>query len=393
MKSILFNPYVGIAFSFLLGGFFYQLRWSSAYVDLNSATIYVLFLVVVVMLALGILLRSAIKPNLSDFKTISKIWLCIYVLGITADFLYSGAIPMINMISGRGAYYKDIAHLPGGIYVLVKSLGAYLTIFYFCEAQNSGKKSAIVYFSLCFLLLVLGVNRGILVIIVFSCLLIYINKLNKFSSKKIFKMVCLVFFFLFLFGKVGEIRSNNYKNVNYISKYNLQLEEIILHKGQATAEFRDSNLPVSFFWVYAYAASPIGNLDSILESSKTNPRLDDYFMNSFAPDFIQSLSGYDVEKDKSSFNLDVFNAYTIFGTPAQQFGVKGILVCFLIMVVIIFLLLSIIQRTPNRIIPYAILVSASYLSVFANMFQSDIVFFSIMFSFLLKFKITRNYDR
>jgi hypothetical protein len=390
MRNYLFNPFYALSISFIFGIMAFALKWSEAYQEISYVTLSIIFSIIIMFFIFGIAIQKSIVVDIKSLSNISEVWFYLFIGGMVLDIIYSGTIPLYNMVSGNGLFYKDISHIPYGLYVLIRALGSYLSIFYFSKYLQENNRRYLILCFICFVFICLGVNRSILVIVFLSCVLIFLSQVKGINTKKVFKILLILVISTSLFAKVGELRSNNYKNENYLSKHSLEYEDLILHKGQATIEFKNSYIPNSLFWLYAYLGSPIANLDSILEHPEKSPPLMEGLGRSILPDFIKSLLDLNEEKDKSSFKLDVFNAYSLWGLPAQLYGFKGIFLTFMCVVLGIVILFIFMQKTNNKIIPYSVISTASFLSVFANMYQSDIVFFSVLFSLLFNLRLNVN---
>jgi oligosaccharide repeat unit polymerase len=384
------NPFILNALSFLIALVSFELKWSESYQEIDNLLFVFLLFFIFVNVVLGVTFSklTLVKFIYVDTRLCFQL-LVVFVVALIADYLYSGHIAIVNLLSSDGVFYKEINHLPFGIYVAILGLGATLQIQYYAKYVIEKNRKYLLLSSVCLLLLTTTGTRSILVLCIVSCLLIQLSFIN---SKSITNILKLMFFFaisIFLFSEIGNIRSNNYKNETYMKINNIDVESILLSKGNATTDFKESKLPKSLFWIYTYTASPVANLNSILQHRKSHDSLDVFFMSNFLPDFVVKLTGYKKPKDKSSFVLDVFNAYTIFGLPAANWGYLGMFVTLCIITIFLTLMLLICTMIRNNIVILSIVACISSFSMFANMYQSDIFMFVIFFSLIISF-VSRN---
>ena len=123
------------------------------------------------------------------------------------------------------------------------------------------------------------------------------------------KIVLGMFVVLFLFGQLGNVR-------NELSADN---KEYILSLGGATDEFISGNVPFEYYWGYLYIASPLGNLDNLVNNY--NPKFDVHkvpnLMFEFTPDFIsnrlrQIFNDGEIEDISNYLVVESLNAPTVY---------------------------------------------------------------------------------
>jgi hypothetical protein len=132
---------------------------------------------------------------------------------------------------------------------------------------------------------------------------------------------------IYFFGKMGNIRAvSSMKDNAYILKL-----------GGANDKYYKSNVSNEYFLAYLYVASPIGNLQNIINHKKP-----DYSFRNFisllvegtSPDFIaKHLAVLLPEKKDNSKNYLVntsLNAPTVFFRPFELFGWFGMIYLFLL---------------------------------------------------------------
>ncbi|MGB0879641.1 MAG: O-antigen polymerase [Polaribacter sp.] len=314
-----------------------------------------------------------------SFKKLSLFVYSIFLL----DFLYIKEIPLINAILTKGSYYKDLEHIPM-IYPLVSSISVFLIVFYFYQYISFKNKR---YLSNVFILLVpiiLNVGRGIVVMALIPCLLIYLSELDfKKSYKKIAKLFLILFSLSYLFGLLGDVRiSEKLKNKD---KNN---NDIILQAGEATSEFRESIFPGEMFWVYLYITSPISNFDNAVTYNKKIglSSLNEFIVYNFLPQSLQKKFLGKFEKNTNYLVVDTFNVSTMYLLPYFQFGWLGVFFFLIIYFVIFFLCFHIVRRGNYKVVFLALFSNSFIIGWFSNALVLDVIFIPILICVILSFK-------
>lgn len=375
------NPFYMLAFSFLgvLATFF--LKWSEHYQTLGIETYCFIFINILLNLTIGFLLKNKLKFKNSFKKVLNyKNVLTIIFFGYFINFLYAQEIPLINVIFGVGTYYKEINMIPT-FYPLLVSLNVYFVLYYFYAYLITDNKT---YLKTALMLLIpflLNNGRGLLVMAITPCLLMYLSKNNiQLLNKKTYKVITLLLVFSFIFGFLGNIRSFN-------SKINLPTD-YILEIGQATDAFRSAPIPKEYFWGYLYIVSPISNLDSFINSdSILDSSFSEFMSYNFLPQSVRKMVMDESSIDKKRFLVvDEFNVSTAYGIPFYQLGWAGVFFYQIIHFLLFFFLLLIVQKSYYKTIFLSLYSMMSMYSLFSNIWVLDAVFIPIMITVILSLK-------
>lgn len=383
MGKYIFNPFIICATSFIISLISFKLEWSYSYQKLDIEFIAFICIFILINIIIGVLVSSSIITRYREpTKKSCDIIFVFFIIGMILDFIYSGNIGIYNLITGSGTYYKDIKHIPLGGYVIILSIGAYLQILLFSKYIFSNCKRSLYLSLICLLLLCTTGTRSILLLCAISSFIIYVKFKFQFNIRSTTKIIVFTTITILIFSFVGNVRSDNYKNQSYMKKNNVDVSNIVMHIGNATDEFKNSKIPKGMFWVYAYTASPLSNLNSVINYEKTYPMLDEFLLSNLAPNLVTKILGLDTERDKSSFILDVFNTYTILGTSAVQYGYLGICAFYLLLILSLLFLILLCSKLPYNITILSMLGTTSLFCMFANMYNHDILFFIILFTIL-----------
>lgn len=287
------NPFFMFILSFAGILILYSFGWSNIYPALSSD---VIFFFIVVFLMAAILGYFVWKSKVVSFQKVTGTkhiaGLVVFVLaGTLVEGIYNGGFPLQLMLMGRDSRYA-VFGIPS-IHVLLLTLTSFLATYLFhLVLSTSGHESHIyiILYLLSLLPLVLAVNRGMIVMVIINCVTIFLLRIwNKIRVIHIIGIGIFLVLSLFLFGIFGNMRVNSsYQNDKTASD-----SSTIMEIGGATAKFRNSHIPKSFFWTYVYASSPLANLQKNVTSSKDkeekDPNIEDanrLVFHELLPDFI-----------------------------------------------------------------------------------------------------------
>ena len=369
------NPLYNFARSLVFVLFFFSLKWSHYFSRLSTETYMFLFSLLFLALFFGRFLKkeTMFLPLTNRNIRFKKSYFVIIILFVI-DFVYLKEIPLINAIFNSGTYYKDLDHIPL-VYPLITSISVFLIVFYFYYYISFKEKIYLTYILILLIPLVLNIGRGLVVMALLPCLLIYLSQLDfRNSYKKIGRLLLISFVFIILFGQLGNVRSTE-----RIKNENNDLNSIIIVAGQATEEFKNSIVPSEFFWLYLYAASPIANFDNIL--AKRNfidySSLSEFIVYNFMPQSLQKRFLGEFKKNTKYLIIDTFNVSTMFALPYFQYGWWGVFF-FLFIYVLFFVIAYIIVRGSNYRVLFLAFFSTSFiLGWFSNALVLDVIFIPI----------------
>jgi hypothetical protein len=381
MLKILRNPFYIYPFSFGLVFLLYLLGWSSAFPKLSIGA-YVFFIsTFIVYLFFGLITE---KMSMIGYKrvivnkgfTIKKGLIVVFVV-LAIEILFEGNSPLFYLLfGGKEVYYKDFGIKV--IHVFFVSFSSFLIVYSFHTLiSNKGRKN-LIYFILTFLPGIIVLNRGMIMIGLFSCFFVFILSLNyRIKFKQILLLVIVFLGVLYFFGYLGNLRSAN-GDSNYIP----------LESG-ATESFMSSQIPKEFYWTYLYGASPIANFQNTIDKTETvDYNIISLIVQECLPDFISKriVSVFNMEEKEI---IQIRDWLTVGGVYSKSYAhAKWIGPIIIASYGLFFLLIMIIvvpKKSDYHVTQIAILLTMIFFNTFSNMFVfSGIVLqlvYPVVFSF------------
>lgn len=264
--------------------FFRSLRYKNNFININDAyqTLEIMlrkFSVILIMIFILEVIYS---------KGVPALWIFSNALKTHADF----GIPTIH-----GAFH--------GFLLFYTNISFYLYLSKINRKVNFSRVLMLfIYASLVF-------NRGIVIIVLIQFLFLYIlvRKENILSIKFLILTPVGSLLFLWIFGRLGNIRHGFNVFSNSISEGSLYLFEW---------------LPLEYLWSYSYITGGLNNLYYNIES--INPDfIPDHTLSKLVPTAVYKL--LDIEKNIDTFTLadPRITVSTAFQGPISDFGIIGIL--------------------------------------------------------------------
>ena len=370
------NPFYLYSVSIIIVLFFFSLRWSNYFQDLNTE--YYIFIIIsaIFNLIIGIILRKYLKFRPFSGKPIKvKIIFIIFSLGYLLDFIYSGYIPIISAISNSAVHYKDIKHLPA-IYPILIALNVFFAIYYMYIYISLKEKKYLYTILLLLSYFAVLMGRGILVMALVAIVFMYLSSLNKAVFKKsILKLIVIMGIFAVVFGLLGNVRPITVEKYKHFGAM-----ELLMYLGNATEEFKDSSIPKILFPLYLYIASPAANLSNTFEhANKNNNDITEFIVYNFFPQSIQKRVLPEYELYKSFLVIDTFNVSTAWALPFVQFNFIGIIFFEVTLLLIFIIMFVIIYKSNYKVIFLSLFTSFMVLSQFDNI----LIFDNIMIPMIL----------
>ncbi|WP_251551935.1 O-antigen polymerase [Neobacillus muris] len=394
------NPYFIYILSFLAVLVAYFLRWSTLFPNLELP---LLLFLVCSMVAAYFLGRVFTKEKIITFhKIYYKKHLELITYGILAgyvlEFLYHRNFPLLAMFTNTPLSYTEFG-IPT-FHVLLVTFNSFFSLYLFqiVLSDASQRKKSIIFYTLTLVPSILILNRGMLLIILMSCVFIYLIKYqSKITVKKIIGLSVLMIFGLYLFGVAGNMRVNN----SYQTNTSLFDNTLFLEIGGATEEFKESVVPKEFFWAYIYVASPIANLQKTINnfSFEKDVSVYDSFVFTITqtmPDFISKrvVSMYNIEIPAGFLITPELNVSTAFAQPYVILGWVGITFYVLFAFLFAFFYILLLKKLNSEylVIGVVIMNSIFVFTTFSNMFSftglSFQLVYPLLFSLFSEKKIT-----
>lgn len=387
MKKYIGNPFFLYSVSWVIVLFLYQFKWTSLYPDLDSSLIGFLIVSSLVSLLFAVIYSKKCQfvklknPNIFYYRIIKLVRIT-YLL-LFCDCLFSGTFPFIDYLRGADmGLYKEVG-IPF-LHVIVINMDAllfYLSAYCYFSIRTR-KNKFIIPMLLTLLCPLVYMNRGETMFLLFGFFMMYLMQ-SKQIAKKILTVIPVALFVVYLFGMLGNIRSNDATG------------NFILNLGGASDEFVNSGVPHEFFWGYLYTVTPLGNLQNAINNKKhfqskgSGP--DIVFVHEILPKFISKRLNVPVpnsENYRVVYSLNVgttyFDSYIIYGWLGMWMVYSAI------MAYCVFMLKTIPFNSIFRIPLLCLLSTITFFSLFSNMITFMAFFPQLVFIFLYRKKCLAN---
>ena len=381
------NPFCVSIIAYILVFGVFWLRWSALYqtLDIKLITFFLVNALFCIFMMItfknSMIFKSKKYKNKRNKSKKNNKRITVYLLiGYLINFLYSKEIPILNAVTGSGTYYKEIKMIPT-LYPLLTALNVFAIIYIFYEYISFKNKKDLVLSIILTIPMLVNMGRGILIMSIFPCVLMYLASVKKILNWKIILFgIVTIMAFLYSFGYFGNMRDQN----KLLSQD--ERSEIILNLGYATEDFRKSIIPNEYFWSYIYISSPIANLNNYMINKPVGATVKEYFVYNFLPQSIQKklINTEKLEIYRRMYLVDqTFNVSTTYSIPYLFFGWWGV-IFYQIIYWIVFLCGFFIVRKTNYESIYLSLNSVLVaLSLFDNMIQLDAIFIPILMCIIL----------
>jgi len=368
------NPFFMSVLCSIIILLFLSLGWTDLFFLPDSSVFIFLGLMafINIILSTGVYLTKSRKVDVAESKLkLGFILLLLYLI----NFLFSGEVALINVITNTGSYYKDIRNIPT-LFPLIVSLNVYLIIrtFYRYCVKSSGKELA--YFILLLIPLLLIMGRGILVIALLTCLILYLRIKDVFSNRKtVIYSVIFIITIGFGFSMLGQVRSASNEVLN---EGNAQLTRSFTELSKANESFFELGLPESLLWVYVYAVSPLSNFNNAVVTEYKNESCELITLSrSFLPESVQKNFMPAFESLRDGLVSPIFNVSTMFLLPYYYCGWYGVFCMLLVLYLMFFMGFFVVRNTPYCDTYMSLMSTVFILGFFSNVLILDVVFIPI----------------
>jgi oligosaccharide repeat unit polymerase len=386
----LINPYFIYVLSFLAVIIAYLFNWSKLFPELGLSLVVFLMSSIIVAFLMG---KSFSKRNIITFNKIkfsNKVEWVTYaiILGYFVEFLYHRNFPLLAIFTKVPLNYTEFGIPTFHVFLVTFNSFFSIYIFQMILSETKKKKELIVLYILNLIPSMLIMNRGMLVMILISCLFVYLIKNHRqITLRKITGLLVIMLFGLYLFGVAGNVRVNNTYKTNTSAFDN----NLFMQIGGATDEFKKSFIPKEYFWGYIYVASPLANLQQTIDKFEHKEDVD--FSDSFKfvitqlfPDFISKriVSLYQWNIPTGNQITPELNVSTAFSQPYVILGWVGIslFTLFIFMFAFFYILLLKWLNSEFFVIGVAIMNSIFLFNTFSNMFAFTGLSFQLVYPLL-----------
>ncbi len=374
MTKFLVNPFFVYTISFTIVLMVYSLGWSGLYPPLSLTLIFFLICTFVISSLVGIIVQLSKRIEYTSVPWSDKAKTILYLLciGYFFEFLYNGGIPLVMIL--RGETYNYVAFGIPTFHVLLVTLNSFASIYIFHQLISNFSKSRLFYFALSIAPSILIVNRAMLLMILASCLFIYILSLRKLRPKNITFLAVIILTVLYLFGIMGNLRQTGGRTTT---------SEYILDTSKASNALKKSVVPNEYIWAYLYISSPIANLqNAINKASDVKQSWGSFFNYVLLPDFISKRTGSILEIHDSDVPriVDWLTVSTFYAKSYFFLGWLGMILIFLFFVITSFLYVFLLNKKSKYYVTgLSILSTVALYNTFDNMHAFTGLIFQLVY--------------
>lgn len=337
--------------------------------------------------------RSLMKGNIITFHKVKykkyHNWVTYLIwVGYFVEFLYFGNLPLLAIFTKVPMDYTKFG-IPT-FHVFLVTFNSFYAVYLFQLLLSKVKewKKVLMFYILNLIPSMLIMNRGMLIMIIVSCLFVFLIKNQKKITLRIILGITVIMLIgMYLFGVAGNVRVNNM----YKTNTSLLDNNLFLQIGGATKEFRDSPIPKEFFWSYIYIASPLANLEKTIDDYKLKEDVSasdsfTFTVTQLLPDFIgkRIVALYDITVPQVVQITPELNVATAFALPYVLLGWVGISVFTLFIFGFAFLYIFLLKRMNSEffVVGVAILNTIFVFNTFSNMFSFTGLSFQLFYPLL-----------
>jgi oligosaccharide repeat unit polymerase len=349
-----------------------SLQYSTAY-GATAVGISAFFLVTIALsLVAGFYFSKFLKRINIQYRRPKHVWLFTVLIacGYSVDFLYAGHVPLVDELTGAQETYQDFTHCPI-IHVLTLTFALFYAVYMFYHFLNEKKvRLRLTYLAVLGLIALLFLclyNRGALMMIAFMCAVLFLSKQKKIRWWHITLIAALAILILYLFGVLGNLRSDSkWYDTSYIIEV-AQIDESLWPKF----------VPKPFIWAYVYLVTPLGNLSNYARhfSVMYNPI---GVLYCIIPDVLSNMFLYWLDK---SFPLviDSLTVSSAFASSYQFGGYIGMTILFICMILLVCVLMRLALIHDDGFMTVATLCSCV---VAFSFFDNYVTFTGVTFAFI-----------
>lgn len=376
--------------------FLYNLELTSNILGLNISTIFLVgssilsFFIAYFIRSFLIMSVNGFKINIKNnnfynfnslsklnfFKKIIKKLFVIWAIFTLIEIIIFKGVPLISVVV-LGQYDLDYAAfgLPT-LHGLMNSLYLSITCSVFILYQVTKNKKYFYIVLIFFSWPILVMSRALMIWTLIELFSIYFL-FNLINLKKIFGLISIIFFVIFLFGYIGDNRGTT--------------KEIGAERftdSFVKSEYRPitDKIPSGFIWVYLYVTTPLNNVVWNIENIKPEYNFK-YTFRALLPSVIRDDSN---KSGGSSYSLELveeaFNVSSYYANYLKDFGVLGAsIIIFFLQFFILFIYKSAKEFKIGGLIAYATIFNSIVMSIFFDYFFSLVTIFQVLLGLFINY--------
>lgn len=396
--GIKFNPFYLYCITVLIILILYSFNWSNIYPKLSIHTYIFLISTILISFFVGRIVDKKLDNKAlknTNIKFNLKVATLVVVVGFIIEFIYAGCIPLVEILILKSDFnYLTYTGIPT-VHVLLVTFNSFIAIYAFNRYLIDKEKQTLFLFLVNLLPSILIFNRGMLTMILLSCVSVYVlTVMNGFINRKNLLIISILgLVFLYCFGIFGNIRSNREYNVGS----DVTNSQYIMMVGDASSTFRESIVPKPFFWGYIYITSPLANLENTIQNNDGNlnisgDNVNNLLFNSLLPDFISN--DFNIEPKEPNLITHALTVCTMFVQPYLSLGWVGMIIMFLYWLFIMIVYRLIIPSNSNfYVVGLSILNTITMFNLFDNMLIFAGLSFQLVYPILFMFLLEKEYGK
>lgn len=370
------NPFYLYVITFTIVIVVYQLGWSTLYPNLSIALFLFFIITCIISLFLGAVVDKYSTIQYSKPKSnsgIKRTIFAIYLL-LILEFIYNKGIPLLLVFSNSAYEYTEFG-IPT-LHPILATFTSFYTVYVFHVLISYKKKRYLIYLFILLLFPILIYNRGMLLISLLSCLIVFLMSIKRIKLKAFAYIALLAVVLLYFFGVLG-----NYRLVKSSSN------DYFLKSAKATDKFVNSKIPKEYLWSYIYISSPLANLqNNINENSPEKIRVKDFMATELLPDFISKRIVKIIHAEQAEIVqiASFLTVGTVFARSYSLLGWPGIYLMYLLLAAFIFLYVILLKKSNKYYVTgISLLCTFVIFNAFSNMVYFSGVSFQLVYPILL----------
>jgi len=370
------NPFYLFVITFTIVIVTYQFGWSALYPNLSFLLILFFIITFLSSLFLGAVIdkyNPIIYKKLDSSKGVKNTITAIFIL-LMVEFIYTKGIPLFLVLSGANYKYEEFG-IPT-LHPLLATFTSFYTVYVFHIWLSEKKIKNLINLFILLLFPVLIYNRGMLLISLVSCLIVFLMSIKKVRLRTRIYIAVLVAILLYFFGVLG-----NYRLVKSSSN------DYFLEIAGATDSFKNSRIPKSYFWSYIYISSPLANLqNNINENRPEKIKVKDYVSTELIPDFISKRLSKTIKAERAEITqiTSFLTVGTVFARSFSLLGWVGMYLMYLFIASFVLLYIVILRKSNKYYVAgIAILSTFVIFNTFSNMIYFSGVSFQLIYPIIL----------
>ena len=377
------NPYTNYTFSFFLALGAFWLGWSGLYPPVEITLLSFLVLTFLLHLAFSVYWKKKINrvfPSADAYFNPVAVTFFIYLLW-TLDFIYEGGIPLFRILMNQPYNYR-LFGFPS-LHVFTVTFGSFYTVYLFSLFVAARQRLYLLLYGINLFAAVLIYSRAMLIFNVAASAFIFLLFSPHHTWRRYAFMIAGMAVLLYLFGMLGSLRVSFEARKPYDPGMFLDI-------GDATRNFRESDIPKEFFWGYIYLSSPVANLQHNIATYPVPPfsmsRMLQHINNEMIFDFISKRINRLAGVDRATENIipeRPFNVSTVYSRSFSYQGWAGMMMMGLFILIIPVLYIRFLPSNRYALTGLAILNTMYLFLFYDNTIRFTGLGFQLVYPFML----------